>query len=65
MHLFIPKEAARFLRISRAELMALVAEGKISYVEINGKLRFRCDHLVQFIREQTRVAPSEGTPEEI
>lgn len=64
MCLFIPKEAARFLRIPPAELLALVAEGQISYVEINGKIRFRCDHLVKFVREHTRQMPSLGASEE-
>lgn len=64
MRLFILKEAARFLRIPPAELLALVAEGKISYVKINGKLRFRCDHLIKFIRERTRRMPSPELSEE-
>jgi hypothetical protein len=51
MQLFTPKETARFLRISTSELEALVEAKQIAYVEVRGEPRFRCDHIVKFIRE--------------
>ena len=59
MQLYTPKETARFLRISTSELEALVEAKKIAYVEITGELRFRCDHIVRFIRKNTKQAQSE------
>jgi hypothetical protein len=59
MQLFTLKEATRFLKIPLSELRALVATGEISYVEVNGRLRLRCDHLIRFIRENTKQAQSE------
>ncbi len=64
MQLFTPQETARFLRISPAELEALVEAQKIAFVEVSGELRFRCDHIVRFIRENTRQAQSEWLPED-
>lgn len=46
----------KFLRIFPAELMPLMAGGKSSYTEINGKLPFLCDHLVQFIKQETQTS---------
>jgi hypothetical protein len=63
MQLFTLEETARFLKISPADLEALVKAKKLAFVEINGELRFRCDHIVKFIRENTRQAQSEWLPE--
>jgi excisionase family DNA binding protein len=64
MQLYTLKEAARFLKIPPAYLEALVKDQKIAFVEVGGELRFRCDHIVKFIRENTRQAQSEWLPEE-
>lgn len=64
MQLYTLKEAARFLKIPPADLEALVKDQKIAFVEVGGELRFRCDHIVKFIRENTRQAQSEWLPEE-
>lgn len=63
MQLYTCKEVARFFKIPPADLEALVKAQKIAFVEINGELRFRCDHIVKFIRENTRQAQSEWLPE--
>jgi len=63
MQLYTRKEVARFFKISPADLEAIVEAKKIGFVEINGELRFRCDHIVKFIRENTRQAQSEWLPE--
>ncbi|MBW1953012.1 MAG: helix-turn-helix domain-containing protein [Deltaproteobacteria bacterium] len=63
MQLFTLTETARFFKISTAELKALVTAGEIPFVMVGGKLRFRCDHLVKFIRESTRQAQSEWLPD--
>jgi hypothetical protein len=62
MQLFTTQETARFLKISPAELEALVKAQKIGFVEVLGEPRFRCDHIVRFIRENTRQAQSEWLP---
>lgn len=64
MRLFLPREAARFLRIPLSELLALVAEGQLSSVEFNGKLRFSCEHLIKFLREHTRPRPPQSLSED-
>ncbi|MBW1992467.1 MAG: helix-turn-helix domain-containing protein [Deltaproteobacteria bacterium] len=63
MQLFTFEETARFFKISTAELKALVAAGEIPFVEVGGKLRFRCDHIIKFIRESTRQAQLEWLPD--
>jgi excisionase family DNA binding protein len=62
MHLYTLEEAARFFKISPADLESLVKAQKIAFVEVGGELRFRCDHLVKFIRENTKQAQSEWLP---
>jgi hypothetical protein len=64
MQLYTPKETARFLKISTLELEALVMANKIAFVEIAGEFRFRCDHIVRFIRENTKQSRSEWLPGE-
>lgn len=63
MQLFTLEETARFLKISPVSLDALIQTQKIAFVEVGGELRFRCDHIVKFIREHTRQANSEWLPE--
>lgn len=63
MQLYTLKEVARFFKISPADLETLVEAQKIAFVEVGGELRFRCDHIVKFIRENTRQAQSEWLPE--
>ncbi|MGD0826840.1 MAG: helix-turn-helix domain-containing protein [Desulfobaccales bacterium] len=63
MQLFTPQETARFLKVSLADLEALIKAEKIGFVEVAGEPRFRCDHIVRFIRENTRQAQSEWLPE--
>lgn len=63
MQLYILEEAARFFKISPADLEALVKAQKIAFVEVGGELRFRCDHIVKFIRENTKQTQSEWLPE--
>lgn len=65
MELYTLKETARFFKISPAELESLVKTQKIAFVEVGGELRFRCDHIVKFIRENTRQAQSEWLLEDI
>jgi hypothetical protein len=64
MQLYTLEEAARFLKIPPIDLEALVKAQMIAFVEVGGELRFRCDHIVKFIRENTRQAQSEWLPEE-
>ncbi|MCX5906890.1 MAG: helix-turn-helix domain-containing protein [Deltaproteobacteria bacterium] len=59
MQLYPLKEVARFFKIPPAELEALVKAQKIAFVEVGGELRFRCDHIVKFIRENTKQTQSE------
>ena len=63
MQLYTPKETACFLKIPPADLEALVKAQKIAFVEVGGELRFRCDHIVKFIREHTRQTQSEWLTE--
>ena len=63
MQLYTLEEAARFFKVSPADLEALVKAQKIAFVEVGGELRFRCDHIVKFIREHTRQTQSEWLPE--
>ena len=63
MQLYTLKEAAQFFKISLVDLEALVNAQKIGYVEVNGELRFRCDHIVKFIRENTKQGQSEWLSE--
>jgi hypothetical protein len=65
MQLFTLKETAKFFRISPTELEVLVKNQKIAYVEVGKELRFRCDHIVQFIRENTKQAQSEWLPQDM
>ena len=59
MHLYTQEEVAQFLKIPPTDLEALVRAHKIAFVEVGGEIRFRCDHIVKFIREHTRQAQSE------
>ncbi|MBM4274143.1 MAG: helix-turn-helix domain-containing protein [Deltaproteobacteria bacterium] len=62
MQLYTLKEAALFLKIPPADLEALVKAQKIAFVEVGEERRFRCDHIVKFIRENTKQAQSEWLP---
>jgi|YNPNPStandDraft_1061719.scaffolds.fasta_scaffold00861_4 hypothetical protein len=62
MRLYTPEETASFFRIPPTELEVLVKDQKIAYVEVGGELRFRCDHIVKFIRENTKQAQDEWLP---
>jgi hypothetical protein len=59
MQIFTLEETARFLKIPPVCLKALVKGQKIGFVDVAGELRFRCDHIVKFIRENTKQAQSE------
>lgn len=63
MQLFTPQETARFLKISLTDLEDLVKANEIGFVEVAGEQRFRCDHIVRFIREHTKQAHSEWLPD--
>jgi hypothetical protein len=63
MQLFTTQETAQFLKISSAELDALIKAKKIGFVDVLGEPRFRCDHIVKFIRENTQQSQPEWLPE--
>lgn len=63
MQLYTLEEVSRFFRISPSDLKALIEAHKIPFVEVGGEIRFRCDHIVKFIREHTRQTQSEWLPE--
>jgi len=62
MQLYTLEETARFFRISLADLDALVKAQKTGFVDALGEPRFRCDHIIKFIRENTKQAQSEWLP---
>lgn len=54
MQLFTPEEVAKFLKIPLDGLQELVEKQKIGFVRVGNEIRFRCDHVVRFIRKHTQ-----------
>ena len=56
-----PQEAADFLRISKRTLHQLCRDGRIAYVQVDGKnRRFLMEQLEEYTRAKVRPAKTEG-----